>query len=220
MAAAVAAVLLLARVLDGPALVERALVAIRGLGPWGPVLFVPLYVAATVLFLPGSVLTLGAGAAFGLVRGVVTASIAATLGATAAFLVGRYVARDAVARRIAASPRFRAIDDAVAGEGWKIVALARLSPLFPFNVLNYVFGITRVPLLHYVLASWLGMLPGTVLYVYLGSLAGDLATLGRAGRVRTPAEWAFYALGLGATVAVTIVVTRLARTALARRVAA
>jgi uncharacterized membrane protein YdjX (TVP38/TMEM64 family) len=217
-ALAAAALLLLGRALDAPALLGQALDAIRGLGPWGPVLFVPLYVVATVLFLPGVVLTLGAGAVFGVLRGTITVSIAATLGATAAFLVGRYLARDAVARRIEASPRFRALDEAVAGEGWKIVGLARLSPVFPFNVLNYAFGVTRVPLRDFVLASWVGMLPGTVMYVYIGSVAGELATLGAADRARTPAEWAFYGVGLAATVAVTVVLTRLARRALARRV--
>ena len=217
----VGALLVLGRALDAPALLAQALDGIRALGPWGPALFVPLYVAATVLFVPGVVLTLGAGAVFGIVRGVVTVSIAATLGATAAFLIGRYLAREAVARRLEASPRFRAIDEAVGEEGWKIVGLTRLSPLFPFNVLNYAFGVTRVPLRHFVLASWLGMLPGTVMYVYLGSLAGDLvATLGLAGRTRTPAEWALYGVGLAATVAVTVVVTRLARRALDRRIPA
>lgn len=217
-ALAAAAVLVLGRALDAPALLGQALDGIRGLGGWGPVLFVPLYVAATVLFVPGVVLTLGAGAVFGLVRGVITVSIAATLGATAAFLIGRYLARDAVARRLAATPRFRALDEAVGDEGWKIVGLTRLSPLFPFNVLNYAFGVTRVRLRAFVLASWLGMLPGTVMYVYLGSIAGDLAALGQPDRARTPAEWAVYVLGLAATAAVTVVVTRLARRALARRV--
>lgn len=213
-----ATVLALGRVLDAPALLGQALDGIQGLGVWGPVLFVPLYVAATVLFVPGVVLTLGAGAAFGVVRGAVTVSIAATLGATAAFLVGRYLARDAVARRIEGHPRFRALDQAVADEGWKIVALARLSPIFPFNVLNYAFGVTRVRLRDFVVASWLGMLPGTVTYVYIGSLAGDLAALGRPDRARTPAEWALYVIGLAAAAAVTVLVTRLARRALARRV--
>lgn len=213
-----AALLLLGRALDAPALLVQALDGIRGFGPWGPVLFVPLYVAATVLFVPGAVLTLGAGAAFGVVRGAITVSIAATLGATAAFLIGRYLARDAVARRIQANSRFRALDEAVADEGWKIVGLTRLSPLFPFNVLNYAFGVTRVGLRDFVLASWLGMLPGTLMYVYIGSLAGDLATLGQPDRARPPAEWALYVVGLAATVAVTVVVTRLARRALARRV--
>jgi uncharacterized membrane protein YdjX (TVP38/TMEM64 family) len=170
-----------------------------------------------VFFLPGSILTVGAGVVFGLVRGFVIVSISATLGATAAFLVGRYLARSWIAGKIKGHPKFAAIDEAVAREGWKIVGLLRLSPVVPFNVLNYAFGVTRVSLRDYVLASWIGMMPGTLVYVYLGSVAGDLARAG--GRAsRTPAEWAFYAVGLVATIAVTIFVTRLARRALAERV--
>lgn len=215
---AVLLVLAAGRALDAPALLREAFEGIRDLGPWGPVGFVVLYVAATVLLVPASILTLGAGAVFGVGRGVVTVWIGATLGATAAFLIGRYLARDAVARRLAAYPSFAAIDTAVAREGWKIVGLTRLSPALPFIVLNYAFGLTRVSLRDYVLASWLGMLPGTVMYVYLGSLAGNLATLG-AARTRTPTEWGLYVVGLLATVAVTVYVTRLARGALQNRVA-
>ena len=183
-------------------------------GPWGAVIFIAIYVVATVLFVPGSVLTLGAGAVFGVVWGSVYVSIAATLGATCAFLVGRYFARDAIARKIEGSERFAAIDKAVANEGWKIVGLTRLSPVFPFTLLNYAFGITRVKLGHYVLASWIGMMPGTVMYVYLGSLAK--AASGE--RTRTTGEWVLYGVGLFATVVVTIFVTRIARQALANRI--
>jgi len=206
-----------ARYFDAPALLRRALDAIAGLGPWGPVLFVVLYVAATVLFLPGSVLTLGAGVVFGLGKGAVIVSLSATLGATAAFLVGRYLARGWVARKIGGNEKFNAIDEAVAREGWKIVGLTRLSPVFPFNLLNYAFGLTRVSLRDYVLASWIGMMPGTVMYVYLGSLAGDLAGAGRGQTASTRAEWALYAVGLLATIAVTVYVTRVARRALQKR---
>lgn len=185
------------------------------LGPWGPVLFVAVYVIATVLFLPGSVLTLGAGAVFGVVWGSIYVSVASTLGATCAFLVGRHFARDAIRRRTAGNERFAALDRAVAAEGWKIVGLTRLSPLFPFALLNYAFGLTQVKLGHFVLASWLGMMPGTVLYVYLGSLAQAAA----GERTRTAGEWAFYAVGLLATVAVTMFLTRLAKRALAQRIA-
>ncbi|MBU6430416.1 MAG: VTT domain-containing protein, partial [Cyanobacteria bacterium REEB65] len=108
---------------------------------------------------------------------------------------------------------------AVAAEGWKIVLLTRLSPVFPFNLLNYAFGITEVSLKDYFFASWIGMLPGTILYVYAGSLAGDLAALGR-GRARGPLEWTFYAIGLAATVAVTLYITRVARKAIDRTVGA
>jgi len=218
--AAALAVVVAGRYFDAPALLRTALDWIRDLGPWGAAIFLLLYIAATVLLLPGSVLTLGAGAVFGVVQGAVLVSIAATLGATAAFLVGRYLAREWVAARLQGYPRFAAIDQAVAREGWKIVGLTRLSPVFPFNLLNYAFGLTRVSLRHYFFASWIGMIPGTVMYVYLGSLAGDLATLGAGGRTRTTAEWALYGVGLVATVAVTVYVTRLARAALARRGAA
>lgn len=189
-----------------------ALARIDSLGAWGPVLFVLIYVVATVLFLPGSALTLGAGALFGVGWGSVFVSAGSVLGATAAFLVGRYFARDWVAKKIAGNAAFAAIDRAVAAEGWKIVGLTRLSPAFPFSLLNYAFGLTRVSLRDYVLASWIGMMPGTVMYVYIGSLArvaGD--------RSRTPGEWALLGLGLAATIAVTVVITRIARAALARR---
>lgn len=212
----VVALIVAARAVDAPGLLRQALDAIARLGPWGPVLFALLYIAATVLFLPGSILTIGAGVVFGLARGLPLVSISATLGATAAFLVGRYLARDWIARRIAGHAKFAVIDEAVARDGWKIVGLLRLSPVVPFNVLNYAFGITRVSLRDYVLASWIGMLPGTATYVYLGSVAGDLAGAGaRTGR--SPAEWALYALGLVATIAVSVYVTRLARRALAER---
>ena len=195
-------------------LLKRALDLVGQLGPWGAVIFIAIYVVATVLFVPGSVLTLGAGAVFGVVWGSIYVSIAATLGATCAFLVGRYFARDAIARKIEGNERFAAIDKAVANEGWKIVGLTRLSPVFPFTLLNYAFGITRVKLGHYVLASWIGMMPGTVMYVYLGSLAKAAA----GERTRTTGEWVFYGVGLLATVAVTIFVTRIAKQALARKI--
>jgi uncharacterized membrane protein YdjX (TVP38/TMEM64 family) len=195
-------------------LLKQALDWIGKLGPRGPVIFVGIYVVATVFFIPGSVLTLGAGAVFGVVLGSVCVSISATLGATAAFLVGRYLARDAIARKIERNEKFAAIDRAVADEGWKIVLLTRLSPAFPFTLLNYAFGLTRVKLSHYVLASWIGMIPGTVMYVYLGSLIN----VGAGHRQRTTGEWILYGVGLLATVAVTVFVTRIARKALAKKI--
>jgi uncharacterized membrane protein YdjX (TVP38/TMEM64 family) len=156
---------------DARAVLRDTLAGLESLGPWGPVIFVVLYIAAAVLFVPGSALTLGAGALFGVGLGSVCASVGATLGATAAFMVGRYLAREWVAKKIEGNPAFAALDRAVAAEGWKIVGLTRLSPAFPFTLLNYAFGLTRVSLRDYVLASWIGMMPGTVMYVYLGSLA-------------------------------------------------
>src|SRR5580765_8175159 len=124
---------LAAHYFDAPARLRGALEAIARLGFWGPVLFALLYVAATVFFLPGSILTVGAGVVFGLIRGFAIVSISATLGDTAAFLVGRYLARDWIAGKIEGHSKFAVIDEAVAREGWKIVGLLRLSPVVPFN---------------------------------------------------------------------------------------
>jgi uncharacterized membrane protein YdjX (TVP38/TMEM64 family) len=202
-----------------PDLFRNALAWIDQAGPIAPLVFLLLYVAACVFMLPGAILTLGAGAVFGVVRGILLVSVASTLGATAAFLIGRYLARSMVARRVEGNPTFKSLDGAVAGQGWKIVGLTRLSPIFPFNLLNYGFGLTRVSLRDYVLASWIGMIPGTVMYVYIGSLAGSLAELGAkdSGGSRSSAEWGLYLLGFLATVAVTVVITRIARQALGQR---
>lgn len=218
--AAVAAVAAVAAAVyfDVQELLRSALGWIDGLGPAGAAVFVVVYVVACVFFIPGSILTLGAGVVFGVVKGSVLVSVASTLGATAAFLVGRYLARGWVARKIEGNAKFKAVDEAVAREGWKIVGLTRLSPVFPFNLLNYAYGLTRVSLRDYFFASWIGMLPGTVMYVYLGSLAGDLARLGAGEHTRSAGEWALYGVGLAATVAVTVYVTRIARAALARKV--
>ena len=201
------------RALDLQESVRGVLLWVEGLGFWAPLAFIVIYILACVFLVPGSVLTLGAGAIFGLVRGAVYVSVASTAGATAAFLIARYIARSRVARSLEQRPRFVALDEAVANEGWKIVALTRLSPVFPFTLLNYAFGLTRIPLLRYILASWAGMIPGTIMYVYIGSVAGDLVAIDRT-RPRSVAEWFLIALGLAATVVVTLLITGLARRAL------
>ena len=194
----------------------EALQWIDGLGGVGVMAFILIYVVATVAFVPGSALTLGAGAVFGLAAGSVYVLVGATLGAVAAFCVGRYLARDWVMRQIAGKAKFAALDQAVAQAGFKIVLLTRLSPVFPFNLLNYAFGVTGVSLRDYTLAS-VGMIPGTLLYVYLGSLVGDLAQIGTAPTTANPwLQWAVRLVGFAATLAVTVYVTRLARQALAQ----
>ena len=172
------------------------------------------YVLACVLFLPGSVLTLGAGFLFGVPVGFLTVWIGANLGACVAFLVGRTIARDWVARKVAGNPKFAAIDEAVGKEGFKIVALLRLSPVFPFNLLNYALGLTRVSFRNYALASLVGMLPGILMYVYFGSAARSLAEV-TAGNVQGGiAGQIFFWVGLVATIAVALFVTRIARKSL------
>jgi uncharacterized membrane protein YdjX (TVP38/TMEM64 family) len=188
---------------------------VEDLGVWGPVVFVAGYAVATVAFIPGSLLTLAAGAIFGVVEGVVLVWVGAVIGSTAAFLVARYVARDAFERRIAQEPRFATIDRAVGEQGLKIAFLLRLSPAFPFNLLNYALGVTRVRLLDYLIAA-LGMLPATLLYVYSGKVAGDVAAAaGGVPMERGAGYYAWLVLGLIATAVVTIFVTRIARRALA-----
>jgi uncharacterized membrane protein YdjX (TVP38/TMEM64 family) len=187
---------------------------IAGLGPTAPLVFVPSYFVACVFLIPGSILTLGAGFLFGVVRGSIYVSVAATLGANVAFLIGRYAARQWVAAQLASYPKFQAVDEAVAHEGWKIVALTRLSPLFPFNLLNYAFGLTNLRLRDYVVASCAGMQPGTIVYVYIGSLAGDLTCAATGESQRGIVEWALYALGPLATIAVAVYVTRVSTRAL------
>jgi len=195
---------------DPKAWLNQSIGFVESLGFWGPVVFALVYVVATVLMVPGSALTLAAGTLFGVAFGTVVVSFASTAGAAAAFLVGRFLACDAIAAKIEGKPAFASLDRALAKEGWKIVGLTRLSPVFPFTLLNYAFGLTQVRFVPYVLASWIGMLPGTVLFVYMGSLA----RAGAQAEQMTVWQWVGYAVGLVATVAVTVVVTRIARRAI------
>jgi len=188
---------------------------VRDLGPLGPAAFVLGYIVAAVAFVPGALLTLVAGAVFGVVLGTLYVLVGATLGSTAAFLISRHVARGAFERRLGTNPRFTAIDQAIAREGRKVVFLLRLSPVFPFTLLNYALGLTRIRLSDFVVAS-VGMLPGTLLYTYAGKVAGDLAAVAAGSTpARGPGYYLVLALGLGATVAVTVLITRVARRALA-----
>jgi uncharacterized membrane protein YdjX (TVP38/TMEM64 family) len=186
-----------------------------GLGPLAPLAFIGTYAIATVAMVPGILLTLSAGALFGLVPGTLYTFVAATTGASLSFLVSRYAVRGTVERWFSANRRFSALDRAVARDGRRIVFLLRLSPLFPFNALNYALGITDIRFSDYLLAC-AGMLPGTLLYVYYGKLAGDVAlAAGGLAPERGFAYYAVMALGLAATLTVTAYVARLARRALA-----
>ncbi len=172
------------------------------LGVWGPVVFILGYVIAALAFLPGSILTLAAGVIFGLAKGAVYVFIAASLSACAAFLLARSFAREAIQRRLAGNRRFAAVDRAIAREGMRIVFLLRLSPLFPFSLGNYALGLTRISFRDYALACT-GMIPGTFVYVYLGSVVGKVG-----------GSWQFVA-GLLVTVVVVFLITRIAKRALA-----
>jgi uncharacterized membrane protein YdjX (TVP38/TMEM64 family) len=200
---------------------QSSLVWIQGLGSLGVLAYILLYALATVFLIPGSLLTLGGGAIYGVVWGSVYVFVAATLGATWAFLVGRYIAQKWVTQKIEGNKLFGAIATAVAQDGFKMVLLTRLSPIFPFNLLNYALGITQVSLKDYILGS-VGMLPATIMYVYIGSLAGDLAMIGSQQDLNPQAQtaqWIIKIVGFIATIAVSVYVTRIAKKALDQTVA-
>lgn len=182
---------------------------IEGRGATGVALFAGGYVLGTLLFVPGALLTIAAGVVYGVGWGTLLALTSASVGATLAFLVARYLARAPVERWAARHETFRALDAAIGARAWKVVALLRLSPLLPFNLSNYLFGVTKARLGPYVLASFVGMAPGTLLYVYLGH--AGVATLGERDSPPSKPEIVFLAAGLVATAAVSWYLARLAR---------
>jgi len=186
------------------------------MGAAGIFIFIVVYALATVLMAPGSILTIGSGFAFGLWKGFLTVSAGATLGASLAFLVARFIAREKIEAIAQRNEKFRNLDRAIGEQGAKLIFLLRLSPVIPFNLSNYFYGLTAVRFWPYVLASWIGMMPGTFLYVYIGT-AGKAAVAAAAGGETVKhgwQYWTFLGMGLAATVIVTIWVTKIARDAL------
>ena len=186
------------------------------MGVAGIFIFIVVYAVATVLLAPGAILTIGAGFAFGLWKGFLAVSAGATLGAALAFLVARFIARDKIEAITQRNEKFRNIDEAVGKQGVKLIFLLRLTPVIPFNFSNYFYGLTGVKFWPYVFASWIGMMPGTFLYVYIGT-AGKAAVAAAAGGAAVKhgwQYWTFLVIGFAATVTVTIWVTKIARDAL------
>lgn len=186
---------------------------VQTLGALGVVLFIAVYALATVLFLPGWIFTVAAGLIYGVVGGTAVALAGAIIGATLAFLCGRYLVRKRVEAATKGNKKFAAIDKAIGEQGWKIVGLLRLSPLIPFNLSNYFYGVTAVGFWPYLLASAVGMLPGTLLYAYLGG-AGKAGLSGGGGG--SPLKYVLLGVGLVATIVVTIIISRAAKKALAK----
>jgi uncharacterized membrane protein YdjX (TVP38/TMEM64 family) len=187
---------------------------VRGQGATGAIVFVAVYALATVAMVPGSLMTLAAGAVYGVANGTALVMAGATLGANLAFLVSRYLARPAVESRLRKRPGLASMEAAVAQRGLHVVFLLRLSPLFPFNLLNYALGLTSIRARDYLLAC-AGMLPGTLLYVYYGAAGGEAVQLAGGNSSHGPGWYATMLVGLLATVAVTAMVTRYARAGLA-----
>ena len=187
-------------------------------GVAGIFIFIGVYAVATILLAPGSILTIGAGFAFGLWKGFLAVSAGATLGASLAFLVARFIARDKIEVIAQRNEKFRKIDRAIGEQGAKLIFLLRLSPVIPFNLSNYFYGLTGVKFWPYVVASWIGMMPGTFLYVYIGT-AGKAAVSAAAGAEAVKhgwQYWTFMGIGLAATIIVTIWVTKIARDVLGK----
>ncbi len=180
----------------------------EGQGVWGAAGFGLVYILGGVAMVPGSILTIAAGAIFGLALGTVIVSISATISAVLSFVIARYLSRAHVERLSARSPRFRALDRAIRDGGWKMVGLLRLSPVVPFSVGNYLYGLTGVSFWSYTWATWIGSLPGTILYVYIGHVGG--AGLG-ADRQRSPLEWGLLGVGLAATIGIVVYLSSVAK---------
>lgn len=201
-------IMLLVRALPTGELQKALETWIEGLGVWGPVVFALIYIVATICLVPGSILTLAAGAIFGLALGFATVLVGANIGAALAFLISRYLARSKIESMAQSNETFGAVDEAISEGGWKIVALLRLSPAIPFNWQNYLYGLTDIKFWPYVLTSIVAMAPGTFMYVYLGHVAGLAA--GSGGKTTT-GQWVLIVVGLLATIAVTYYITHLAK---------
>lgn len=215
-AGAIVVLVVLARVLPLADAVEQAAAAVRDAGPFGRVVFAGLYAVATVTLIPASTLTVAAGAAWGPWEALLAVWPGATLGALVAFGLARGAGRQAVAARVGSVPVLAALDDVLESEGGRVTLLLRLSPLVPFGVLNYALGLTRVRFDRYATATAVGILPGTLLYTWIGATAGELGAAATSGAVPT-ARTALLVVGLAATLAVTVVLSRGARRALEAR---
>lgn len=199
-------------------LLQKSLDWVSSFGALGPAIFVGVYAVACVFFIPSLIFTFSGGVLFGFWKGVFLSVLGTGLGSMAAFFIGRYLARGVISRKFAQNKTISKLSQAARTKGWKIILLARLSPVSPFLIGNYVFGATEIPPLHYLGASLVGTLPSAALYTYLGTFLGDLAALSAPGRVRSWQEWLFLALGLIATAVLSIFLGRFAQKALSESV--
>lgn len=195
-------------------LLEETRKQVDRFGYWGPVILIGLFVVATLLMLPSSLLTLLSGMIYGPILGLLVIMSATIVGSSLAFLVGRTLLRSRIERFAAKRPRFRALDRAIAERGLRIVILLRLTPIAPFNVLNYALSLTKVRLRQYMLGTLLGMLPGTALFVYLGSTAREVAQLVSGEQAWGSGATLLFFGGLLVTAGLTIYLTFVARRAL------
>jgi len=190
-------------------LIQNVIEFIRTLGLWGFFVYLVLFIAAPLLLFPFAVIALAGGVLFGFAGGWAAISASSTISALLSFLLGRYFFRDAVHGLVNKNPRYKAIDEAVKKEGWRIVAIARIMPLFPFGPLNMFLGSTKITLREFFIATWVFMMPGCVLHAYLGAVGRQLVASGEA--VRTSADWLFLLFTVLAMLAGAFYAARLAR---------
>ncbi len=177
----------------------------------GVVWFVILYTLTCVFFLPGSVLTVGAGAVYGFWFSTVLVTVSSTLGAVVNFLTSRYLASGWMQGKLGQSAKFRALDKAVSAEGWRIIFTSRMSPIIPHSLVSYAAGLLRISFWQFTVASFFGFLPQSAAYTYLGAVLGKAVRTSAGVTDHDPILWIFYCLGLVATLAVTILTTKIAR---------
>ncbi len=184
---------------------EQTLNMFEGFGFFRPFVFILIYLIGTVLFVPTVVLSLGAGILFGVPMGFFLVSVSSVMSESGFFLAGRYLSRGWLLKKVATNKKTQALYDSVAEGGWKMVVLVRLSAVLPFSVVNYALGLSKIRFSHYLAASWIGMIPGILLNVYLGSFVGRIILEGH--RQKTPAEWILFVVGLIVTLVMTIYAT-------------
>jgi uncharacterized membrane protein YdjX (TVP38/TMEM64 family) len=178
---------------------EKTLDWINSFGIWGAGVFLLVYSLACIFFVPSFIFTFSGGILFGLWKGLILSLLGTGAGSLCAFLIGRYLARDFVEKKIGENAEFQRLSAALKRKGWKVILLARFSPVFPFLIGNYAFGVTKMKARHYLMASVLGTIPSALVYTYAGFAAGDLAQWNHEGRARTPGEWLLLGFGLMAT---------------------
>lgn len=196
----------------------RWMETIQAAGWMGWLLFIGLYAASCVFFVPGSILTLGAGVVYGFWCGIFLVLVGNGVGALLSLLIMRYLLRDWAEKYFARTPKMRALQTAVEKEGWKIVCLTHLSPIMPFSLINCALGLTNISVGEFLLATEIGSIPSTCIYVYLGTFLGSLAKIGSEMRHHSLLEWLFQGTGLIVTIAVTIYISRLASQTLKKQI--
>lgn len=186
---------------------------LEALGPLAALAYVPLYVLGSFLLIPGPVLGIAAGVLFGMPLGFIAISLSSLVSAATAFLAGRYWSGAWANRKMESDPRIHALERAICGRGWRMLALLRLTAVLPFSFMNYMLGLSRVRLVDYLTATWVGMIPGALLYAWIGATAGEIA-LQKGGREKAPAEWVLFAITIFVTTAISSYATHAARKAM------